>query len=1018
MSHRCNDLTNLMNEDFEFDLNSDGLPKSSDGGKSEPRDEFTDARRRQSRRARSEQKKSTRGGELLALGELLLRRWAWIFVVAALMTVLGFYGGAKLCKDRYTATVQLLRYETPTTEEQFKMTPLTSETFSSVLRAPDLLQRVGSQTHPQIPPDRLAKLVRVDPQVDSDIIKVSLVARDRQDAVDLANLYGTEAVKYTRELQGRVFSELASNYLKQQLSALDKNIGDLQEQFRALPNGGGLAGKLGELSTNLNALGQNSQTGMRPSLLTVKLSEKLAAANDELSTLMAKYTDAHPLVISERAKIESLTTQLAQTRTNSAGANITSAGLITGTGQTSTVLEPDYEIIRTKLHALEEGRLGLSTRVYQAQLLAETPPGNVRVFAPATIKDLKSNLRWVKVSLLAIFMGIFGFVGMTSLFLFVEVLDQRLKTAADVRRVTGLPVIAALGDLRKVSPSDRAQWAFRTWTMLQGRLSYSANHGLVCGITSSTPGEGRSTWISLLAEAASMTGFRVLTIATKPSPVHVDLLEEGEDAPMFTTNNANGHSNGNGNGNPSTALTSNVLASPATVTEKLTGPNSQPMVHIPLPGWVWNLERRKQWLGALQDWRKIDNLVILVELPPATMSEAVLLGSNLPNMIWLTDSGKAQAAETRDQLQTMRHARCNLVGAVLNREPASPIGRNFSRWFGIAMLIAGFSFNSIAQTNVATTVVTEAGTNSIAQTSLSFSATARSKQRAPWQQRLTLGPGDVLDFALFNAPELSRKEIFIGPDGRVSYLEANDVMAAGLTIDELRAKFDEELSKFRRGPRTMITPVAFKSKKYYMLGKVVLRGVYTLDKPLTVLEALARAKGFETGLLDRNSFDLADFQRSFLMRGGKRYEINFEKLFQQGDLSQNISIEPDDYLYFPPANLREVYVLGEVRVPGLVTYNADMSAIAAISVRAGFTEKAYKSRVLVVRGSINKPQTFVVNVSDALNGKAADFKLEPKDIVYVAARPWAKAEDLLDLAITAFIQASVTATVGEFIIKP
>ena len=28
----------------------------------------------------------------------------------------------------------------------------------------------------------------------------------------------------------------------------------------------------------------------------------------------------------------------------------------------------------------------------------------------------------------------------------------------------------------------------------------------------------------------------------------------------------------------------------------------------------------------------------------------------------------------------------------------------------------------------------------------------------------------------------------------------------------------------------MITPVAFRSKKYYMLGKVMTKGVYTLDK--------------------------------------------------------------------------------------------------------------------------------------------------------------------------------------------
>ena len=129
-----------------------------------------------------------------------------------------------------------------------------------------------------------------------------------------------------------------------------------------------------------------------------------------------------------------------------------------------------------------------------------------------------------------------GFAAACMLVLLVEFLDNRFKTADDVSRVTKLPVLTALGDLHAMDPSERAQWAFRTWTMLQGRLSPSANFGLVCGITSSGQGEGRSTWVSLLAEAASMTGFRVLTIATRPSDTHVqsghDLVEEDLDGDL------------------------------------------------------------------------------------------------------------------------------------------------------------------------------------------------------------------------------------------------------------------------------------------------------------------------------------------------------------------------------------------------------------------------------------------------------------------------------------------------------
>jgi hypothetical protein len=137
-------------------------------------------------------------------------------------------------------------------------------------------------------------------------------------------------------------------------------------------------------------------------------------------------------------------------------------------------------------------------------------------------------------------------------------------------------------------------------------------------------------------------------------------------------------------------LTPNVLASPSQVTE-LTGPNSRPVVHIPLPGWVWNLERRKQWRDALNQWRQIDNLVIFVELPPASVPEAVLLGANLPNLLWLTDSGTAEAGETRTQLETLRHARCNLVGAVLNREQIRSVKRWFPRWVGALVLFAALA---------------------------------------------------------------------------------------------------------------------------------------------------------------------------------------------------------------------------------------------------------------------------------------------------------------------------------------
>jgi hypothetical protein len=58
----------------------------------------------------------------------------------------------------------------------------------------------------------------------------------------------------------------------------------------------------------------------------------------------------------------------------------------------------------------------------------------------------------------------------------------------------------------------------------------------------------------------------------------------------------------------------------------------------------------------------------------------VLLAENLPNLLWLTRAGAADAGETRVQLETLRHARCHLVGALLNQEPPPPIVNRFPRW--------------------------------------------------------------------------------------------------------------------------------------------------------------------------------------------------------------------------------------------------------------------------------------------------------------------------------------------------
>ena len=301
---------------------------------------------------------------------------------------------------------------------------------------------------------------------------------------------------------------------------------------------------------------------------------------------------------------------------------------------------------------------------------------------------------------------------------------------------------------------------------------------------------------------------------------------------------------------------------------------------------------------------------------------------------------------------------------------------------------------------------------SAGETNLSLSVTAPIK-RAEWQRRLTLGAGDTLNLQLFNMPDTAQTEVPVGPDGRISFLQARDIMAAGLTIDELRLKIDEALGKYYQNPRTIITPAAFHSKKYIVLGAVVTKGVFNFDRPLSVIEALARAGGLQTGLYGRDTVELADLGHSFLVRNNERVPVDFERLFERGDLTQNVPLQPDDFLYFAPASANEVYVLGQVAEPGVAAFLPRTSLISVIAARGGFTRQAFRGRVLVVRGSLNNPQTFVVDSAAILAAKQPDFKLQAKDIVYVSNSPWVKAEQLIDTVATAFIQGFVVNTTSR-----
>jgi len=599
--------------------------------------------------------------DLLPFAQAFARRWPWLVLGAAALGWAGGWCGVQRWKETYTASTALLRQSSTHVQDVLGDHDLDPNTYASLLRAPELVERVAAQALPPVDAEWLAARLDIVCDRNSDVLQIAISTTNREAAVDLANRYSREAVKFTQELQTNTAAR-ARLFVTRQLAPLEAELTALHRENLAQAPVAGHAAKRG-------AAPRAAAPAMSPLLL-----DRLQAARQEAAEMLARYTEKHPLVQQQEAKIAVLQQELLQSSALSTASTNTNDQADAAAAPAPAMPSRESLLTDAKLQMVENARLTLLEQQEAARALELDPPGTCQILAPATLQTVIAHKRTAKIAVLAGFGGLLGFLLVGAVIVWGEAVDPRLKTVADVERVTRLPVVASAMDLAGMSPAERRDWAFRAWTNLQGLLSCSPNHGFVCGFTSSDHGEGRSTWVRLLADAASQRGFRVLTIVAVPGTHNLRKLAENQPAESREQRTTPGEAH-------TDLVMSNVLNTPDAVTQKLIGPNPEPIVQIPLPGWVWDLERRRQWHAALRHWSQIDNIALLIELAPASMPETVLLAENLPNLIWLADAKKATAAKTCDQLQTLRHARCHLAGAVLNRADPPFLRNRLARWF-------------------------------------------------------------------------------------------------------------------------------------------------------------------------------------------------------------------------------------------------------------------------------------------------------------------------------------------------
>ncbi len=205
----------------------------------------------------------------------------------------------------------------------------------------------------------------------------------------------------------------------------------------------------------------------------------------------------------------------------------------------------------------------------------------------------------------------------------------------------------------------------------------------------------------------------------------------------------------------------------------------------------------------------------------------------------------------------------------------------------------------------------------------------------------TIVAGDKLAVVVVGEPDLGAQAAAVRPDGKITLPRLGDVPAAGLSPTQLAGDLASRYKILVRKPEVTVTVLEGQNDKVYVIGGGVKAGVYELATYKSLLQVLASIE----------DLSLADLEQASLVRGNTVVLKGFRELYQDGDVSRNQELKPEDVIVLPVLKDRYVYVSGAVNKPGTQPYREGMTVLDAIMAAEGFTKFASKNATKIVRNS-------------------------------------------------------------------
>jgi polysaccharide export outer membrane protein len=158
----------------------------------------------------------------------------------------------------------------------------------------------------------------------------------------------------------------------------------------------------------------------------------------------------------------------------------------------------------------------------------------------------------------------------------------------------------------------------------------------------------------------------------------------------------------------------------------------------------------------------------------------------------------------------------------------------------------------------------------------------------------TVGHGDVLRISVWGNDQLSANAT-VRPDGQITLQLVGEILAAGRTPSDIQLDISRRLARYLKNePNVTVTVTEVNSYRVYVMGRVNQPGEFTPDTPVTVLQALALARGLN---------EFADDDHIVVVRrddeGVRRIPFVYKQAVKCGRVEMDITLINGDTVIVP-----------------------------------------------------------------------------------------------------------------------